>query len=390
MNSEKITCQQKVQQSHGFLLCDYDLEFPNCSSQFFQHQPYHMGIFTAMEGGSRQHKTRNPNPSGTILTRLGSPASSFYATELYMGFPQYEYPTGNPTLCSQQPATCDLQTPPYQSSVESLYFGGPDQQPDPNFQSETGLQSGLKSPFSVYQSCNELSETQRILLLKKKLLDDFDTSERRYPSNPFEGNQDPNASETAYNPQLEHLGQSARPSGVTAAASINSGAAISSKTRIRWTQELHDRFVECVNRLGGADKATPKQIQKLMDKEGLTIFHIKSHLQKYRIAKHMPEHAEGRSEKRTSLTDVAQIEMKAGMQIREALQIQLDVQRRLHEQLERNLQLRIEEQGRQLKMMFDQQQRTNRSLFEMQNSDITSPVPAADGSVNTPSLSKIS
>lgn len=31
------------------------------------------------------------------------------------------------------------------------------------------------------------------------------------------------------------------------------GAALSSKTRIRWTQELHDRFVECVNRLGGAE-----------------------------------------------------------------------------------------------------------------------------------------
>ncbi|XP_059669841.1 myb family transcription factor PHL5-like [Cornus florida] len=45
----------------------------------------------------------------------------------------------------------------------------------------------------------------------------------------------------------------------------------------------------------------------------------------------------------------------SGMQIKEALQVQLDVQRRLHEQLEiqRNLQLRIEEQGRQLKMMFD-------------------------------------
>lgn len=89
------------------------------------------------------------------------------------------------------------------------------------------------------------------------------------------------------------------------------GAALSSKTRIRWTQELHDRFVECVNRLGGAEsmswmmdpyfpsflffkktmnldfvfflvdhlEATPKAILRLMDWEGLTIFHVKSHLQ---------------------------------------------------------------------------------------------------------------
>ncbi|KAL7235946.1 hypothetical protein ACSBR1_019262 [Camellia fascicularis] len=74
----------------------------------------------------------------------------------------------------------------------------------------------------------------------------------------------------------------------------NSGSAISSKTRIRWTQDLHDHFVECVNHLGGAEKATPKAILKLMDSEGLTIiFHVKSHLQKYRIAKYMPDSAEG-------------------------------------------------------------------------------------------------
>ena len=33
----------------------------------------------------------------------------------------------------------------------------------------------------------------------------------------------------------------------------NSGAVIGNKTRIRWTQDLHDKFVECVNLLGGAD-----------------------------------------------------------------------------------------------------------------------------------------
>ncbi|CAL5441751.1 unnamed protein product [Camellia sinensis] len=71
----------------------------------------------------------------------------------------------------------------------------------------------------------------------------------------------------------------ARPAGGVSVTSGNSGSAISSKTRIRWTQDLHDRFVECVNHLGGAEKATPKAILKLMDSEGLTIFHVKSHLQ---------------------------------------------------------------------------------------------------------------
>ncbi|KAJ4883329.1 myb-like HTH transcriptional regulator family protein [Raphanus sativus] len=135
----------------------------------------------------------------------------------------------------------------------------------------------------------------------------------------------------------------------------NSGAVIGNKTRIRWTQDLHDKFVECVNLLGGADKATPKAILKLMDSEGLTIFHVKSHLQKYRIAKYIPDSQEGKFEKKIF-----------GVHIKEALQLQLDIQRHLHEQLEiqRNLQLRIEEQGKQLKIMIEQQQKTKECVLK--------------------------
>ncbi|EPS62734.1 hypothetical protein M569_12056, partial [Genlisea aurea] len=126
-----------------------------------------------------------------------------------------------------------------------------------------------------------------------------------------------------------------------------------SKIRIRWTPDLHDRFVECVNWLGGADKATPKQILKLMDTEGLTIFHVKSHLQKYRNAKDVVGSSEGECMHKISHFGI----FCNSLQLKEALQLQLDVQRRLHEQLEtqRNLQLRIEEQAKQLKMMFDHQ-----------------------------------
>lgn len=138
------------------------------------------------------------------------------------------------------------------------------------------------------------------------------------------------------------------------------------KTRIRWTQDLHEKFVECVNRLGGADKATPKAILKRMDSDGLTIFHVKSHLQKYRIAKYMPESQEGKFEKRACAKELSQLDTRTGVQIKEALQLQLDVQRHLHEQLEiqRNLQLRIEEQGKQLKMMMEQQQKNKESLLK--------------------------
>ncbi|RRT34830.1 hypothetical protein B296_00038632 [Ensete ventricosum] len=49
--------------------------------------------------------------------------------------------------------------------------------------------------------------------------------------------------------------------------------------RVCWTEELHRLFVEAVDKLGGRNKATPKQILQLMGVDGLSISHVKSHLQ---------------------------------------------------------------------------------------------------------------
>ncbi|XP_010326641.1 protein PHOSPHATE STARVATION RESPONSE 1-like isoform X2 [Solanum lycopersicum] len=150
------------------------------------------------------------------------------------------------------------------------------------------------------------------------------------------------------------------PVETSAIAPVSSPASsAATKQRMRWTPELHEAFVEAVNKLGGSERATPKGVLKMMKVEGLTIYHVKSHLQKYRTARYKPEASEaGSSEKKqSSLDDLASLDLKTGIEITEALRLQMEVQKRLHEQLEiqRNLQLRIEEQGRYLQMMFEKQ-----------------------------------
>ncbi|KAL8130158.1 hypothetical protein V2J09_019313 [Rumex salicifolius] len=55
--------------------------------------------------------------------------------------------------------------------------------------------------------------------------------------------------------------------------------------RLRWGDDLHHQFVHAVDKLGGPDRATPKMIMNSMEVEGITIAHVKSHLQLYRSIK---------------------------------------------------------------------------------------------------------
>lgn len=139
------------------------------------------------------------------------------------------------------------------------------------------------------------------------------------------------------------------------------------KQRMRWTPELHDRFVEAVNQLGGSERATPKGVLKLMKVDGLTIYHVKSHLQKYRTARYRPESSGTGEKKAPSIDKISSLDKKSGIDISEALRLQMEVQKQLHEQLEiqRNLQLRIEEQGRYLQMMFEKQCKTGKEMFDL-------------------------
>ncbi|KAG0463620.1 hypothetical protein HPP92_019184 [Vanilla planifolia] len=164
-----------------------------------------------------------------------------------------------------------------------------------------------------------------------------------------------------------------------------------SRQRLRWTHELHERFVDAVTQLGGPDRATPKGVLRVMGVQGLTIYHVKSHLQKYRLAKYLPESsAEGaKADKKESDDVLSSLDNSTGMQITEALKLQMEVQKRLHEQLEvqRQLQLRIEAQGKYLKKIIEEQQRLSGGLAPIladqcleEKTDPSTPTPMSESS----------
>ncbi|URD76660.1 myb-like DNA-binding domain containing protein [Musa troglodytarum] len=116
------------------------------------------------------------------------------------------------------------------------------------------------------------------------------------------------------------------------------------KPRLRWTADLHERFVDAVAQLGGPEKATPKAIMRTMGVKGLTLFHLKSHLQKYRLGKQSGKELTEQSKDASYLLEnpsssalspkVPAPDVNEGQELKEALRAQMEVQRRLHEQLE--------------------------------------------------------
>ncbi|THU55369.1 hypothetical protein C4D60_Mb11t05830 [Musa balbisiana] len=152
------------------------------------------------------------------------------------------------------------------------------------------------------------------------------------------------------------------------------------KPRLRWTPDLHDRFVDAVTKLGGPDKATPKSVLSLMGMKGLTLYHLKSHLQKYRLGKQTRRETDQEAKKKgsnsikincssTSSGDVSRTDGGAGeMPLGEALCYQIEVQRKLQEQLEvqKKLQTRIEAQGKYLQAILEKAQKS--LCFDMNRS----------------------
>ncbi|XVE87591.1 hypothetical protein DITRI_Ditri19aG0000500 [Diplodiscus trichospermus] len=138
------------------------------------------------------------------------------------------------------------------------------------------------------------------------------------------------------------------------------------KPRLRWTADLHDRFVDAVTQLGGPNKATPKAIMRTMNVKGLTLFHLKSHLQKYRLGKQSGKDiGEGPKDgisasyllespgSNNSTLDLPTSDMNEGYEVREALRAQMEVQSKLHLQVEaeKHLQIRQDAERKYMAML---------------------------------------
>ncbi|KAL7608357.1 hypothetical protein Lser_V15G10289 [Lactuca serriola] len=147
------------------------------------------------------------------------------------------------------------------------------------------------------------------------------------------------------------------------------------KPRLRWTADLHDRFVDAVTKLGGPDKATPKSVLRLMGLKGLTLYHLKSHLQKYRLGQQAKKQNNGDPNNENSgdsyehynlhSTGTSSNSLRANHEqvdipIADALLCQIEAQKRLQEQFEvqKKLQMRIETQGKYLQGILENAQKS--------------------------------
>ncbi|KAJ4980815.1 hypothetical protein NE237_031652 [Protea cynaroides] len=159
---------------------------------------------------------------------------------------------------------------------------------------------------------------------------------------------------------------------------------LSSRQRLRWTHELHERFVDAVEKLGGPDRATPKGVLRAMGVLGLTTFHVKSHLQKYRLAAHVPESSADGNGKKSDKKQAGNVTLSSDdsskAQKSPMLEWKTEEQKQLHEppEVQRQLQMGEPDQVKHQKVTKEHHQ-LSADLSEVSVSEIPAPVTVDSG-----------
>ncbi|PIA32728.1 hypothetical protein AQUCO_04400135v1 [Aquilegia coerulea] len=165
------------------------------------------------------------------------------------------------------------------------------------------------------------------------------------------------------------------------------------KPRLRWTNDLHRRFVDAVMQLGGPKHAKPKALWRIMGVKGLTLYHLKSHLQKYRLSTHLKKDWAEPTKTATSTSyqvDSPRTNGSFGSFLSSELNEEFDVSEALRKEIEgqRKIQLELEVEKR-IQDRISSEQRYLEHMIERACQQHNQTLRAAGGASNIPKQPEI-
>lgn len=170
-------------QGNEYFSSDYNLEVPKCSAQDLVDEQVQYSSY--METNCLPIASSS---SSSIISCIGSPSSAFFATERCLGLTQYD----NQDNTSQLIKNYDLEMSSFDpQQCKNGILEDSLAQAEPDFRHKISLPSFIRTEFST-NPFSDVSEAEKesLLHLKNELLGEFNTSYRRHPSLPFDGNQD--------------------------------------------------------------------------------------------------------------------------------------------------------------------------------------------------------
>lgn len=205
MNIQRIGSYERMLQNCGHT-SDYASEFSNRFPQSYGNPPQSSNVglcfqSAARDEGSQKQNFWPNNSSSTIMGQIGS-TSAFYATEVYMGLAQLDARDNQSTSSTQlSKINHDVHIPSYDQSKNCLSTDSPPREFEPcSFplnhtlqavpNSQTSTSQYISSEASYRHPFSNLTEKERLLQLKRKLLGDDDNPNKRQQTMPLQRNQD--------------------------------------------------------------------------------------------------------------------------------------------------------------------------------------------------------